>query len=282
MTNFISPIILFVAVYATLIPCSARSYHSSPFDLSAADSVVFVQFGIDSAMVDSLLIYKLETSRFLFRYSPKFPQAGELRSKGGSYDAYCDTITSLLQLPKSHFKTVVYLYADSSEQFLCFKGWPQLRENQAVSLLREIHASGLLPIEHEIVHILFNDLVAHARSPFFAEGVALYVEYVRSDESSHNAIRIAKKYLPQPWEKWANDSIGFWATGDEHSIIVAYPVSGLFVKYLIQRYGLETFKDFYRCIRKDASTDVDAAFLITYGYSLSKAISDFKTTIASW
>lgn len=242
---------------------------------------MMVQFGIDSTMIDSLLIHKLETGRFLFRYSPHFPHLDELQTNAAAYDAFCDTVTRLLQLPDSNFKIIVYMYADPREWSLCFKGWPPPdRENQAVTLIQEIHAYGLLPIEHETVHVLFNVFVAYAKSSFFAEGIQQYVEQVRSDDEFHKAVRIANKFSKEPFEQWANDSIDFWATPEEESNIVAYPVSGLFVKYLIQRSGLETFKEFYRRIRTEASTDV--AFSITYGYSLSKAISEFKRTIASW
>jgi hypothetical protein len=248
---------------------------------SAPDSIVFVQFGIDSAKVDSILTNRIETSRFLFRYSDNFSLASELHSKASLFDAHCDTVTRLLDLPKSEFKTTVYLYANATEWSLCFKGWPPpTAENQAVTLLREIHANALLPLEHEIVHILVNDLIAYAKSSFFAEGVAQYVQYVRSNEEVQKAVRIAKKVLSEPWDKWANDSIGFWSTGQIESIIVTYPVSGLFVKQLIESHGLKTFKEFYRRIRTEATTE--AAFAATYGHPLSKAIAEFKTTIATW
>jgi hypothetical protein len=280
MKTRVPSLILLAIILAVIIPSRSSPLPKGPFEHSLADSILMVQFGIDSTMVDSLLIHKLETTRFLFRFSANLRNPNELRSKASSYDAFCDTVSRILQLAKSSFKTNVYLYADTLEQSLCFKGWPPLRENQAVSLLREIHANGLGAIKHEIVHVLFNDLVAHARSAFFAEGVEQYVEQVRSDDVFRQALRIAKKFLSHPWEKWANDSIGFWATGEDESIIVAYPVSGLFVKYLIQRSGVETFKEFYRRIRTEVSTEV--AFSIVYGYPLSKAISEFKTTIASW
>lgn len=247
---------------------------------SVADSTVWVQFGIDSVKVDSILTHKLQTSRFLFRYSDNFPYASKLQSKASSYDAFCDTVSRILRLPKASFKTNVYLYADSVEQFQCFKGWPALRENQAVSLIREIHANGLGAIEHEAVHILANDLIAYAKSSFFAEGIEQYVELVRSNDKFRKAVTIANNHISEPWETWANDSIAFWATGSDESIVVAYPVSGLFVKYLIEWRGLDTFKVFYRRIRTEASTE--GAFTITYGYPLSTAISEFKATIASW
>ncbi len=247
---------------------------------SAADSTVQVQFGLDSVKVDSILTHRLETARLLFKYSDNFSHANELRSKAGSYDAFCDTVSRILQLPKSSLKTPVYLYADSVEQLLCFKGWPPLHENQAFSGPNEIHANGLGAIQHEIVHILANNLIAYAKSVFFAEGIEQYVEIVRSDDMFRKDLRIAKKHLSEPWESWANDSIGFWATGEAESIVVAYPVSGLFVNYLIQRSGLETFKKFYRRIRLEVSTEV--AFSIIYGYPLNEAIAEFKRTVASW
>jgi len=276
-----SPSLICSTIIAATI---ALSPPSSPgrtaINHSLADSVVWIQFGIDWVMVDSLLTHKLETARFLFRYSDNFRHAKELQSQTSSYDAYCDTVSRILELPTASFKTNVYLYADSIEQSQCFKGWPALREGQAFSFVREIHANGLGALEHETVHVLVNDLIAYASSAFFAEGIAHYVECIRSDDVLQKSIRIAKKVLSEPWDEWANDSIGFWSTGQIESIIVTYPVSGLFVNYLIQRSGLRTFKEFYRRIRTEKSAEV--AFPIVYGHPLSKAISEFKTTIASW
>lgn len=280
-----SSLVYLTLVAAAIVMSPASLFGKAPLNHSAADSVVWVQFRIDSVKVDSLLTHRLETSRFIFRYSASFLYANELRSKASSYDAFCDTVTRILRLPKASFETNVYLYADSVEQFLCFKGWPALRENQAVSLIREIHANGLGAIEHETVHILVNDLIAYATSSFFAEGIEQYVEQVRSVDAFRKALAVAKKFLKEPFEKWANGSIGFWATPLDDSLpaaapVSAYPVSGLFVNYLIQRSGVETFKEFYRRIRTEKSSE--AAFSIVYGYPFSKAISEFKTTIASW
>ncbi len=269
------PLIIALAIALSTLPLFANI----PHDHSITDSTVQVQFGTDSAKVDSILTRRFETRRLLFRYSGSFSHENELRSKADSYDAFCDTVSRILQLPASSLKTPVYLYADSGEQLLCFKGWPPLHEDQAFSGPNEIHAIGLGAIQHEIVHILANNLIAYAKSAFFAEGIEQYVEIIRSRDVFQKDLRIAKKHLSQPWESWANDSIGFWATGLEESIVVAYPVSGLFVNYLIQRSGIGTFKKFYRRIRTEISTE--AAFFVVYGYPLSQAISEFKTTIAA-
>ena len=252
MKNRIPLMIVLTIIYACVITSRSFSLFVNPIERPV------IQFGMDSTMVDSLLNHKLETSRFLFRYSAKFRYADQLQSRVSSYESFCDTVSHILQLPKSTLKTPIYLYADSVEQLLCFKGWSALRENQAFTGPNEIHANGLGAIEHEIVHVLANNLIAYAKSVFFAEGIEQYVEIVRSDEVFRKDLRIAKKFISKPWDKWANDTIGFWATGEDESIVVAYPVSGLFVKFLLQHSNLEIFKEFYRAIRTEVSTE--AAF----------------------
>ena len=276
-SSLVRPIIIAVTIALSSFPLFGKTSHTH----SVTDSTVQMQFGIDSTRADSLLAHTLESKRFVFRFSSHFLHVDQLRDNAPLYDAFCDSAARLLQLRDSSFKTVVCLFANREEWAFCVRGWPPPdRENRAVTFRFEVCSYGLRPIEHEAVHVLCNRFLAYSKSVFFAEGIEQYVEIARSNDTFRNAVRIAKKFLNEPFQRWASDSVGFWATPFDDSDVVAYPVSGLFVRYLIQRSGLDTFKEFYRRIRTEVSTE--AAFSLVYGQSLSEATSDFKKAIASW
>jgi hypothetical protein len=118
--------------------------------------------------------------------------------------------------------------------------------------------------------VLFNYAVAQPHNNFFNEGIRQYYEYITDAKSLAAGRKTVRKYLNEPIEKWANGSIYFFGTPTENRWPVAYPASGLFVKFLIDHHGLEKFKQFYR------KTDIEAGFLEVYGKPLADMVEEWK------
>ena len=143
------------------------------------------------------------------------------------------------------------------------------------ALLNEIHTLGLFPIEHESVHILFNSSVAYTNSQFFAEGVTQYFEHSRDTTVYLRDLEIVRKNLNQPIKDWINGTKNFWDSPKDDWITVTYPISGVFVRFLIDKYGLKAFKDFYKTMSGPSNISVADAFQNAFDSNLGHDISEF-------
>lgn len=65
----------------------------------------------------------------------------------------------------------------------------------------------------------------------------------------------------------------FWGGPAENNWPVAYPLSGLFTKYLIDKWSIELFKEMYTI------EDKTTAFSKTYNRSVEELILDFKNNV---
>ena len=208
----------------------------------------------------------LTSKHYVFHYSNKIDNAKILQAKAESFDQYCDKAIAKLELEQPVYKIHCYIYSDENEKFL-LSGTPG---PGGVTYGKEIHTLGFDPVEHESIHVLFNSGVAQPNNNFFNEGIRQYYEYVTDPDSLSAGRKTVMKYLNEPIEKWANGSIYFFSTPSENQWPVAYPVSGLFVKNLIDNHGLDKFKKFY------GKLDVEAGFLEVYGKPLADMVKEWK------
>lgn len=111
-------------------------------------------------------------------------------------------------------------------------------------------------IVHENTHTLFRDNFG-GRNSFFSEGVAMYFEAEVSDKMMNHkaAVLFAKSNkLPKLSGLLLIDNIG--TTSEEANLL--YPISGSFVGFLIENYGILSFIHFWK----------DDSFEKVYGKSL--------------
>jgi hypothetical protein len=208
----------------------------------------------------------LISRHYVFHYSDRIGDAVTLKAKANDFDQYFDEAIAALELDSPDYKIHCYIYADQNEKFI-LSGTPG---PGGVTYGKEIHTLGFDFVEHESIHVLFNNAVAHGASNFFGEGITQYYEYITDAKSLSAARKTIRKYLNEPIEKWANDSIFFFNTPTENRWPVAYQASGLFVKFLIEHHGLDKFKQFY------GKLDVEAGFLEVYGKPLEDMVREWK------
>ena len=189
-----------------------------------------------------------------------------LRQRQKNFDQYCDEAITKLELKQPDYKIHCYIYTDENEKFI-LSGTPG---PGGVTYGKEIHTLGFDPIEHESIHVLFNNSIVQSNNNFFNEGIRQYYEYITDSKSLAAGRKTVRKYLNEPIEKWANGSIYFFSTPSENRWPVAYPASGLFVKYLIDNHGLDKFKHFY------GKLDVEAGFLEIYEKPLADMVKEWK------
>jgi hypothetical protein len=190
--------------------------------------------------------------------------------KANILDRYYENVVSDLGLDAQGGKIVCYLYGDEKEK-LILTGVPG---GGGYTYGGNIHVLGIGIVKHESIHVLWKRSVGAPPNNFFNEGICKYYEFKVSPEAYKAAVEIAKQYVEEPIEQWADETINFFSTPSLNGWPVAYPVSGLFVRYLIEEYGLEKFKEFY--MREDTGE----AFLELYNLSLRDALSAFKKVLA--
>ena len=181
---------------------------------------------------------RLDSKYYVFHYSDKVCSSETIKTKAANFDKYCDKAVAELKLQRPDYKITCYIYSDENEKFLL----SLIPGPGGVTYGKEIHTLGFDAIEHESVHVLFNGAVAQPNNNFFNEGIRQYYEFITVPESLEKGRITVRKYLNEPIEKWADESINFFNTPVENRWYVAYPASGLFVKFLVNNHGLKKFK----------------------------------------
>ena len=119
--------------------------------------------------------------------------------------------------------------------------------------------------DHELVHLIAAQMGDPGR--FFQEGLA-----VALGDAPRGQRKTAKKALSggQPLMSWV---AGF----DGQDQGAAYAVAGAFVRHLIDTYGIEKVRAFYRASRSEAS--VRRSFAAAFGQDLEPALAAWRADL---
>ncbi|MBI4429396.1 MAG: hypothetical protein HY562_09795 [Ignavibacteriales bacterium] len=224
----------------------------------------------DSVAIAKTLTGTLSTRHFTFHYSKDMKNLAELKARSERYDSVCDDVLRRLQLKKPKFSIRCFIYANGEEMNRCigFSGG-------GFALMNEIHTLGFFSIEHESVHILFNSDVAYTKSQFFAEGIVQYFEHNRDGSAYQRDLDIVQRHLDQPVRDWIVGKKDFWDSPKDDWITVTYPISGAFVRFIIDQYGFLDFKAFYKMSANESKLTVEEAFEDTFRSRLNDDIAEF-------
>lgn len=130
------------------------------------------------------------------------------------------------------------------------------------SIREEIHTNGVNTglVKHEYSHFLFDSYIPQDKNPaFFIEGCVEYVTNLNDKELYKKRITIAKEFRDSL--KYTDliinnqDFYGQYSDGN-------YSISGVFVKYLIDKFGVEKFKNY--CLTADKKNKTKNIFKIDF------------------
>jgi len=95
---------------------------------------------------------------------------------------------------------------------------------------------------HEITHVITWNAIGKPGTTFLNEGLAVTMDGVWHAVSDPitNLHQWTKKFLDDNKLPTINEMVNNW---DSFSGLITYPVSGSFVSYLIDEYGIEKFKE---------------------------------------
>ncbi|MEW6194813.1 MAG: carbohydrate-binding module family 20 domain-containing protein [Bacteroidota bacterium] len=206
------------------------------------------------------------TKYYTFYYDPSvFVNKQNADSLFLNEDKKVDNILSFFGLAQPERKIECFLYKDFAQKY--YLSATPGSGNIFIKAYQN-HSIGLGVVEHESIHILFNDRVGSLTS-FFSEGVVGYY-YACKDSSSWKRTRMLitnsvdfsiKKYLVSSRFNFSSED---------------YAASAFFIKYLIDSYGLEKFKSFCK------AKSIEEGFAGIYGMNIDQVYADWNNYFESY
>jgi hypothetical protein len=198
------------------------------------------------------------------------------------YDAIVEQICGTMSLPLPKFKIQCMMHSGPNEARL-FSNWFALLGcdilNDSVTFgaahngVIHVIGEGKGLISHESFHAIWDKLVG-IRNTFFAEGIQMYYEFIRDSSKMSSALEVVKKYHDYDAKSLITGD-NFFNAPNENNRSIAYPISGVFSTYLIERYGLEKYKSLFKAEKGEDG------FPEVYELKLDTILAEFYSWIDS-
>jgi len=125
-------------------------------------------------------------------------------------------------------------------------------------------------LTHEGVHFIFN---SNLRSPnaFFNEGIPSSFALFQHPERITNDCRLIQDNLEIT--DLITGKTEFWRGPYKNGQCLSYPISGLFVKFLIDKYGIDKLKRVYQY------SDLTEGFKTIYNVELPMIVAEWRNFV---
>lgn len=197
-------------------------------------------------------------------------------------DSVITDICEKLDLNLPDFKINAFIHNDPNatrlfSNFYFAVGCDTLSQDQKFATVQidGIHVTGTDKefVKHESFHYVWKKLVGEPHgNEFFNEGIQEYYQQLLDSSRIKKNVEIYKRHQEYDITNLVvrGNSQDFWGAPSENNWTIAYPISGLFVKFMIDKKGLDIFKQFF--IQKDKSK----AFVELYGKTDKEMINMFN------
>lgn len=192
------------------------------------------------------------------------------------YDRHVEDFVEKLKLDMPQEKIKTYIHADQPEikymtgnyRDLCYDG-----TMYGYAPGNEIHSWAFSgnTIEHESGHNLINSQINKWTGNFISEGIQMWYLFNSNDEFMQQGILMAKQFASEDLSGVICGEDNFFQ-GDKY-----YLISGIFVGYLIEKYGIDKFKELYTF----NYNEMPAGFEKTYSKSLLAIIEDYQAWLTN-
>jgi len=224
-------------------------------------------FEFTSGDIQAGLGRRSEADHFIIYYSSKDYSASEISKMKAECEFYFEEAARMMQLRNMHKQKIsLYIYPDS-EMKRKFIGTSNT--NIAKPWRSEIHLtknSFRSTFRHELVHALAADfgfpVICASTRMGLNEGLAVAIDWNEGLFTPHQyaAALLREKYLENVEPLFTIS--GFAVQSSSY----AYIVSGSFCKFLIERFGIERFKNVFP----------SGNFVMAFGEGLGSLIKDWK------
>ena len=188
-----------------------------------------------------------------------------------SFDLFVDKYIDIMKLDKPNDRIKCFIHFDNEEISYVSTHFDHLCGGTTYGIVtgNEIHSLGFDgAIEHESSHIIFNSQFNNYAPTFFSEGIRQYYEFATDPDILHDGISTAKQYIEEDVSPVMKGE-QFFFQGNKY-----YYISGVFVTYLVDVGGLDTFKEFYSKINTPSS--IKENLLEGYSMDLETCLDDYK------
>lgn len=196
----------------------------------------------------------------------------------GQYQSLIDTLTDsfndfcrIYQVKQPAQKLKFFIHWDQSEINIV-SGNPRPGSTGGLVIDSLIHTVGMDKelLSHEGAHFIFN---YNLRSPnaFFNEGIPSSFALFQHPERITGDCKLIQDNLEI--KDLITGKTEFWKGPYKNGQCLSYPISGLFVKYLIDKYGIDKLKRFYQY------SDIAEGFKAAYNLELPMITAEWKKYI---
>jgi hypothetical protein len=232
---------------------------------------------IPDSLVDLQLIRKENYSQkidnkyieacFSCKYKTITQFQGSIDDVMNSFDDFC----KLYEVKKPSQKLKYFIHWDQSEINIV-SGDPKPGTTGGLVIDSLIHTVGMDKelLTHEGVHFIFNNNSCSPNS-FFNEGIPLSFALFQHPERIKSDCLLIKDNLHI--QDLITGKTEFWKGPYKNGKCLSYPISGLFIKFLIDRYGIDKLKRFYQF------PDISESFKTIYNVELPGIVTEWENFI---
>jgi hypothetical protein len=232
---------------------------------------------IPDSLVDLALIRKENYSRKINNeymeayFSCKYKTIGQYQvtidSLIDSFNDFC----RLYKVKKPSHKLKFFIHSDQSEINIV-SGDPKPGSTGGFVIDSLIHTVGIDKelLIHEGVHFIFNSNSV-SQNAFFNEGIPSSFALFQHPERITKECKLIKDNLEI--QDLITGKTEFWKGPYKNGQCLSYPISGLFIKFLIDKYGIDKLRKFYQC------EDITEGFKAVYNMELPVAAAEWKSFV---
>jgi hypothetical protein len=221
---------------------------------------------LDVDMVNERInyMYHIETKYFNLYYSKRYDKEYINSNTISEIDSRVSDIISTLELKEPNRKIDCFLFFDKNEKLRLSHTFG---DGNAVIKAWQNYCTDLSSLGHESVHLLFdNQIVTKDHWAFLSEGIEEY--YGSTFDGNWDRLKSNIKNRENiPINEYLTDKTKFWNRSD-----LSYPLSGHFCRFLIEKYGLDSFKKLF-------VLGLENGFEKVYGIGKTEMINNWKEFI---
>jgi hypothetical protein len=205
------------------------------------------------------------SAQLVFHYLPGTWVAQEIVSIAADHEETFDDIVQYLDEAIPSKPIDFYIYTNEAS----FYRSTAREAGFAINEHDEVHSRWFAPdnhqsLGHEMTHVITYWMLGNPSEALLGEGIAVCLDHSGNDYQSQ-VRNLYQQGEVIPLAQMLGDSWGNYA--------YAYPVSGTFVCFLLDRYGVEAFKEIY------PQTDFMAALEDVYGADLDTIEQEWLETL---
>lgn len=215
---------------------------------------------------NSYFCRKINSRYFNLYFNCSLPEDSVSPILGAELDDYVNKLCFHLSLDTTGLiATDNYFYAQREElqYFIAAPLW-QTIYGKSYGDINHVTGFSLATLKHENGHSIIGAKLGFNPYPFFLEGFRQYTDYFFSQEAYLNDLKIFRENRER-----LTSGLVFSHGSEFFRGMDNYSISGVFISYMIDRLGLEAFKEAY-------TNNQFNELLTSKGLSIDKLIADFN------